>query len=120
MRASLSQLGTLRVSLALAITAVCVVIFVGRVRAQSHAQIGTNTPLPVYVTNPPGEMLLPEGFVSGSQWRFTTWTTPSVITWTARVNQTSGPWANLTITGEDRSTTRWYYVPAMPGSWERE
>jgi hypothetical protein len=90
-----------------------------RVLAQSHAQIGTNSPLPVYVTNPPGQATLPEGFVPRSRWKFTTWTMPSVLTWTAVVNRTSGPWANLTLTNDDGTTaTRWYYIPAMPGSWE--
>jgi hypothetical protein len=87
-------------------------------QAQSPVQIGRESPLAVFITNPDG---LPEGFVAGSRWRFTTWTVPSVITWTAAVNKTSGSWANLTITGDDRiQTSRWYYVPAMPGSWERQ
>jgi hypothetical protein len=88
-------------------------------QSNSHAQIATNSPLPVYVTNLEGR--LPDGFVAGSNWRFTTWTVPTVLTWTATVNRTSGAWAYLTITGDDRITTRrWYYVPAMPGSWERQ
>jgi hypothetical protein len=107
--------------LALLVVPIGILVWAGHVRAQTHAQIGTSSPLPVFVTNPPDQQLLPEGFVSGTRWRFTTWTTPSVFTWTASVNKTSGAWANLTITAEDRSTTtRWYYVPAMPGSWERE
>lgn len=110
-----------RVVIALTISAICATIWADRVGAQSPAQIGTNSPLPVFVTNPPGALMLPEGFVAGSQWRFTTWTMPSVLTWTATVNRTNGPWAQLTITTEDRATsTRWYYVPAMPGSWERQ
>jgi hypothetical protein len=92
----------------------------GSVQAQSYAQIGANSPLPVFVTNTLGQPALPEGFGAGSRWKFTTWTTPSVITWTASVNKTSGAWANLTITDERTTTTRWYYVPAMPGSWEAQ
>jgi hypothetical protein len=66
-------------------------------------------------------MSLPDGFVPGSRWKFTTWTMPSVLTWTATVNKTSGSWVNLTINVEDGTrTTRWYYLPAMPGSWEKQ
>lgn len=80
------------------------------------AQVGISSPLPVFVTNTPP---LPQGFTPGSTWRFTTWTMPSVLTWTARVNRTSGPWAQLSVKTEDGgSSTRWYYVPGMPGSWE--
>lgn len=89
-----------------------------RSQAQSPAQIGSSSPLAVFVTNTPA---LPEGFTAGSRWRFTTWTAPSVITWTANVNKTSGPWAHLTVRTDDGNTTaRWYYVPAMPGSWEHQ
>jgi hypothetical protein len=89
-----------------------------RTEAQSPTQIGPASPLPVFVTNTPP---LPEGFVQGSRWRFTTWTTPSVLTWTATVNKTSGPWANLTVRYEDGQTSsRWYYIPAMPGSWDQQ
>jgi len=90
----------------------------GHVHAQSYAQIGTNSPLPVFVTNPLGLIALPEGFTPGSHWRFTTWSMPSTISWTATVNKTSGGWANLTITDERSTTTRWYFLPEMPGSWE--
>jgi hypothetical protein len=84
------------------------------------AQIGMTAPLPVYVTNGSSERL-PEGFVQGTRWRFTTWTMPSVISWSASVNRTTGAWANLTVTPDNGpSTTRWYYIPAMPGSWERQ
>ena len=86
--------------------------------AQSTAQIGATSPLPVYVTN---VALLPDGFLPGSRWRFTTYTTPSVFTWTATVNRTSGQWASLTVRTEDGNTSsRWYYIPAMPGSWQQE
>ena len=110
-----------RVLLALALSTICATVWTDRVRAQSQAQIGVSSPLPVFVTNPSDAALLPEGFVSGSRWRFTTWTLPSVFTWTARVNRVNGPWANLTIAADDGSTTtRWYYIAAMPGSWERQ
>lgn len=83
----------------------------------ASAQIGMNSPLPVYVTNTP---TLPEGFVPGSTWIFTTWTTPSVLTWSATVQRTSGAWAYLEIQVENGTKSRWYYVPAMTGSWERQ
>jgi hypothetical protein len=119
MRLSFFFLPRLRLAAVLLLVGTCVAAWVRSVQAQSHAQIGTSTPLPVYVTNQADR--LPEGFTQGSRWRFTTWTAPSVFTWTAAVNSTSGAWANLTITHEDRtSSTRWYYVPAMPGSWERQ
>jgi hypothetical protein len=89
-----------------------------RSQGQVTAQIGNTSPLPVYVTNTPP---LPEGFVVGSRWRFTTWTMPSVLTWAATVNNTSGPWAYLTVRTDDGATSsRWYYIPAMPGSWEKQ
>jgi len=95
-----------------------IISLVQRSQAQSTAQIGTASPLPVFVTNTPA---LPEGFAAGSSWRFTTWTIPTVITWVATVNNTSGPWAHLTVRSEDGTTSsRWYYVPAMPGSWEKQ
>lgn len=95
-----------------------VLSWVGGVRAQSPVLLGKDSPLAVFVTNASDR--LPEDFVRGSRWRFTTWTVPTALTWTATVNATSGGWANLTITGDDRiTTTRWYYVSAMPGSWER-
>jgi hypothetical protein len=82
------------------------------------AQIGPSSPLPVFVTNTPP---LPEGFGGGSTWKFTTWTAPSVLTWTATVNRTSGPWAYLSVRNENGATSSgWYYVPAMPGSWEKQ
>jgi hypothetical protein len=89
------------------------------IRAQDGptAQIGIQTPLPVHVTNEP---VLPSGFTPGSRWRFTTWTSPSVITWVGQVQHVSGPWAQITVSLENQTTTRWYYVPAMPGSWERQ
>jgi hypothetical protein len=89
-----------------------------RGQAQSPAQVGLSSPLPVFVTNAP---MLPEGFTPGSRWRFSTWTIPSVMTWTATVNRTSGGWAHLTVRGDDGTTvSRWYYLPAMEGSWEQQ
>src|SRR3954470_7394966 len=109
-----SRLSVLRVGVALTLTTIAVAVWVHHVEAQSPAQIGTNAPLPVFITNPREVLTLPEGFVQGTRWRFMTWTMPSVLTWTATVNKTSGPWANLTITDDRATTTRWYYVPAMP------
>jgi hypothetical protein len=101
-----------------ALIAICIGLWVKSVRAQAPVQIGANAPLPVFITNPVGPESLPTGFAPNTRWRFTTWTLPSVLTWTATVNQTSGPWANLTIEAEGVTSTRWYYVPNMPGSWE--
>jgi hypothetical protein len=102
----------------LVLLVITVMLRAQRSHAQSVAQIGTASPLPVFVTNAPS---LPDGFVAGSRWKFTTWTTPSTFTWVTTVNRTSGAWAHLTIRGEDGSTnTRWYYVPGMPGSWEQQ
>ncbi len=87
-----------------------------RGQAQSPVQVGIASPLPVYVTNAPA---LPDGFAPGTRWKFSTWTMPSVLSWTATVNRTSGAWAHLTVRGEDGSSaSRWYYLPAMEGSWE--
>ena len=84
------------------------------------AQIGPSTPLPVFVTNE-GYCLLPEGFVVGSRWRFTSWTAPSTTSFVGVVQATTGPWANLTVRSQDGTvTTRWFNVPAMPGGWEKQ
>jgi hypothetical protein len=102
----------------LALVMLAIILQAQRTYAQSTAQIGQTSPLPVFVTNAPS---LPDGFSAGSRWKFTTWTTPSVFTWTTTVNSTSGPWAYLTVRYEDGTTSsRWYYVPAMPGSWEKQ
>jgi hypothetical protein len=109
------------VTIALVMAVTCVTAWVQHVHAQSPAQIGASSPLPVFVTNPSEVTLLPDGFVPGSRWRFTTWTTPNAFTWVATVNKTSGAWANLTVTAEDSSRhTYWYYIPGLPGSWERQ
>jgi hypothetical protein len=87
-------------------------------QAQAPAQVGIASPLPVYVTNTPS---LPDGFTPGSRWKFSTWTMPSVLSWTATVNRTSGGWAHLTVNASDGATvSRWYYLPAMEGSWEQQ
>jgi hypothetical protein len=89
-----------------------------RTDAPTTAQIATSSPLPVFVTNAP---TLPEGFVVGSKWRFTTWTTPSVFTWSATVQRTSGAWAQLLVSAEGgRTSSGWFYIPALPGSWETQ
>ena len=73
-----------------------------RAEAPTTAHIAASSPLPVFVTNAPS---LPEGFVVGSKWRFTTWTTPSVITWSATVQSISGAWAQLVVSGEGGRTS---------------
>lgn len=114
----------LRVPVLLLVAVAFLAFHFGRVQAQDQnqppapARISANAPLPVFVTNSTGVQLLPEGFVPGSRWRFTTYTAPSVLTWVATVNKTSGPWANLTITEQQGSRTQWFYIAAMPGSWE--
>ncbi len=80
-------------------------------------QIGPSAPLPVYVTNTP---VLPEGFVAGSHWRFTTWSSPSVITWVGNIRRVSGPWAYIEVSREGTTQKGWYYVPAMPGNWDQQ
>lgn len=75
------------------------------------------TPLPVYVVNEPPPVL-PDGFVPGSAWKFTTWTVPSTLTFTATVQKTQGGWAYLTINTDTPASSKWYYVPYMPGAWE--
>lgn len=94
----------------------------GKTRAQQKgppamAEVGIGAPLPVYVVN---EQIpqVPSGFVPGSSWKFTTWTIPSTLTFTATVQQVEGGWAYLTINTETPAATRWYYIPQMPGAWE--
>ena len=81
------------------------------------AQVGPGSPLPVYVVNatPP---VLPEGFTPGTSWKFTTWTIPSTLTFTATVQKTEGGWAFLTINTDSPTSSRWYFIPQMPGAWE--
>jgi hypothetical protein len=94
-------------------------------RAQSAqpptiAQVGPGSPLPVYVVNQEPQPL-PEGFVPGSSWKFTTWTTPSTISWTATVEKISGGWARLQVHSDSGQTGNgWYYIPQMPGGWEKQ
>lgn len=93
----------------------------GKVQAQKSAPplalVGPAAPLPVYVVNEPPPVL-PEGFVPGSSWKFTTWTIPSTLTFTATVQKTEGGWAYLTVNTDTPASTKWYYVPQMPGAWE--
>ena len=78
------------------------------------AQVGAGNPLPVYVVNDL-QPALPVGFIPGSSWKFTTWTQPSTLTFTATVQKTEGGWAFLALNG-DAATSRWYYIPQMPGA----
>jgi hypothetical protein len=81
------------------------------------ANVGVANPLPVYMVNePPG--LLPEGFEPNTSWKFTTWTIPSSLTFTATVVKTQGGWAYLTVKSDSPAVSRWYYIPEMPGAWE--
>jgi hypothetical protein len=108
--------------LLLAVLLLSVLLRPGKIQAQRNptpavAQVGPGSPLPVYVVNdfPP---VLPDGFVMGSSWKFTTWTVPSTISFTATVKQTEGGWALLTLNTDPPTTSRWYFIPQMPGAWE--
>lgn len=81
------------------------------------AEVGVGSPLPVYVVNEPVARL-PTGFAPGTSWKFTTWTIPSTLSFTATVQRVDGGWAYLTINTESPAATRWYYIPMMPGAWE--
>ncbi len=83
------------------------------------AQVGPTSPLPVYVVNDPSPSL-PIGFNPGTSWKFTTWTMPSTLTFTATVQKTEGGWALLTTSGSSPATPKWYYIPQMPGVWEQQ
>jgi hypothetical protein len=63
------------------------------------------------------EPRLPEGFVTGSTWKFTQWTTPSALTFTATVQKTEGGWALLALSGNS-APPQWYFIPHMPGGWQ--
>jgi len=109
--------------LLLAVLLLSVLLRPGKIHAQRNptpavvAQVGPGSPLPVYVVNdlPP---TLPDGFIPGSSWKFTTWTVPSTLTFTATVKQTEGGWALLTLNTDPPATARWYFIPQMPGAWE--
>lgn len=128
MRFLTSPLSNRRALLSLAaVAAVLTGVFVQpwKVHAQrngppaSLAQVGVASPLPVYVTNEP-EATLPAEFVPGSVWKFTTWTLPSTLTFTATVQKTEGGWAQLTLSTDPPTTSKWYYIPYMPGVWEKQ
>lgn len=111
--------------LAAAILFIAVLLKPGKIQAQRNpvpagvAQVGAGNPLPVYVVNdlPP---LLPDGFVPGSSWKFTTWTVPSTLSFTATVKQVEGGWAQLTLSTDPPTTSKWYFIPQMPGVWEAQ
>jgi len=84
---------------------------------QQVAQVGPGSPLPVYVVNEPS---IPDDFVPGSTWRFTTWTVPNSMSWVARVEKVSGSWAYLTVQETEQATSGWYYIPQMPGRWQKQ
>lgn len=105
-----------------AVALICALLQPGGIHAQRNppttiAQVGPGSPLPVYVVNeePPQ---LPAGFVPGTSWKFTTWTVPSTLSFTAAVRQVEGGWAQLTLSTDPPTTSRWYYIPQMPGAWE--
>jgi hypothetical protein len=84
---------------------------------QSVAQVGPGSPFPVYVVNEPS---MPDDFIPGSTWQFTTWTVPNAMTWTAHVEKVSGSWAYLTVQTNAQSTSGWYYLPRMDGFWQKQ
>lgn len=112
----------LTVSVISAVALGAVLITPGKIHAQQKAppaaaSVGVANPLPVYMVNePPG--VLPDGFEPGTSWKFTTWTVPSSLTFTATVQKTEGGWAYLTVKNDQPASTRWYYIPMMPGAWE--
>lgn len=85
----------------------------------SLAQVGIAAPLPVYVTNEPPSVV-PDGFVPGSTWKFTTWTIPSTLTFTATVKAVEGGWAELNLSTDPPTTAKWYFIAYMPGVWEQQ
>jgi hypothetical protein len=95
----------------------------GLIQAQRNppptASVGSGSPLPVYMVNDPAP-LVPEGFLPGSTWKFTTWTTPNMLTFTATVQKVEGGWAYLAVTSDNATASRWYYLPLMPGAWEMQ
>ena len=68
-------------------------------RLQSHRSDPPRR-FPFTFSNDPPQ-LLPDGFVPGTQWKFTTWTIPSTLTFTATVDKVAGGWAYLTVQTED-------------------
>ena len=84
---------------------------------QQVAQIGPGSPLPVYVVNEPS---IPDDFVPGSTWRFSTWTVPNSMSWLARVEKVSGSWAYLTVQESEQTSSGWYFIPQMPGRWQKQ
>ena len=114
-----SQIGIVILAALLAL----VLLKPGPIHAQRNsppptASVGSGSPLPVYMVNEP-QPVLPEGFLPSTTWKFTTWTTPSTLSFTATVQKTEGGWALLTVNG-DTPATRWYYLPLMPGGWEQQ
>ena len=85
----------------------------------SLAQVAAGSPLPVYVTNNPPPQV-PDGFVPGSTWKFTTWTIPSTLSFTATVKDVVGGWAELNLSTDPPASDKWYFIPYMPGVWERQ
>ena len=85
--------------------------------SQQVAQVGPGYPLPVYVVN---EVAMPDDFVVGSTWRFSTWTVPNSMTWVARVDKVAGGWAYLNLQEDAQSASGWYYIPQMPGRWLKQ
>jgi hypothetical protein len=119
------RLNTTQPLLLFAVLLLCLLLRPEKIIAQRNAvpstvaQVGALAPLPVYVVNDPPS-LLPEGFTPGSSWKFTTWTVPSTLTFTATVQKTEGGWAALTLSTDPPTTSKWYFVPQMPGVWERQ
>lgn len=108
----------------LALLLIAVLVGPGKIHAQRNsaqavAQVGPGSPLPVFVVNDPPPAL-PEGFTPGTSWKFTTWTVPSTLTFTATVQKTEGGWAFLKLSTDAPTTSRWYYIPQMPGAWEQQ
>lgn len=95
----------------------------GTVHAQKNvpptAQVGVSAPLPVYMVND-APALLPDAFLPGTSWKFTSWTTPSSLTFVVSVQKIEGGWASLTLSTDPDAKPKWYYLPQMPGAWEQQ
>ena len=111
------------VLLLLALAAAGFLVRTGTVHAQKSipptAQVGVGAPLPVYMVNE-APSLLPDGFTPGTSWKFTSWTTPSSLTFVVSVQKTEGGWAYLTLSTDPDAKPKWYYLPHMPGAWEQQ
>lgn len=107
----------------LTLAAAATLVKTGTVHAQKNvpptAQVGVGAPLPVYMVNETPSQL-PDGFLPGRSWKFTSWTTPSSLTFVVSVQRTEGGWAYLTLSTDPDKKPKWSYLAQMPGAWEQQ